>query len=494
MGVEIVFFTYNSLLERHLQKISRMEKKQFSKAKTNGDKPNEAVKTVTKSESAENGAEGIKPNEAVKTVTESRSTESGTKEHKAGKKQSELFYSVVANVAGGVLAAIIIAFATRFTSVYRNIMSIPNMATKDDIVGMVKTDDIANMVTTDDISNMVTTDDIANMATTDKIDNIINQVNELKERVGKVENNYNELNRTLGRIEGRLGTYLDADEELINKTNASCNSYENAYNESDNYVWEDLKLEVGRDYITGDIYTAEDLEDEIVILSYIDENNDEVFFKGSFNENNQWEGNCIINKYSNGNLKYIMNANYESGRLVTYNQVFSYVNSSNITVWAISSRTVGEEGNAGQTWTYFKEREWKKDFENEYLVADNIIDEKYFENRMNLKKEGYYNGYTSDGYFNDKSESAYMVKYSMDGYIRMFYSGQFVDGQPHDLTGNASVIAFGHDEENYYYYKGMINDISKIGDGWEKIPVEEVKKKFLSVDYSESLFLYGEVV
>lgn len=475
MSVEAVAVTYNSLLERHLQKISEMEKNELTMGNTEAVKPNEKVESEIKN---------VNESERVNDL------KGGSEEiEKKQNRKRELLYPIIIATAGEVLSVFIIAIVAGVTGIYSDIKSIPNMATKEDI---------ADMVTTTDIADMVTTADIADMATTNNINGMSKAIDELEGKIDDIDKEYDdkyeELIRSVGVLEGRLGIYVDPTMDVISKINETYSSYDNTYNESNNYVWMDLKQEVGRDFITGAPYTAEDLENEIVILSYIDENNDEVFFKGTFNENNQWEGNCIINKYSNGNLKYIMNANYESGKLITYNQVFSYVNSLNKEVWAISSRTVEEKGNAGQTWTYFKEREYKKYFENEYLTAENIINEEYFYNIMDLKIEGYYNGYTSNGYFNDESENAYMVRYNEDGYIRLFYTGRFVNGQAYDKTGSASVIAFGYDEENYYHYSGVIEDISKIGNGWEKISVDEVKKKIMNSNYSGPLVLYGDVV
>lgn len=119
---------------------------------------------------------------------------------------------------------------------------------------------------------------------------------------------------------------------------------------------------------------------------------------------------------------------------------------------------------------------------------------------MDLDIEGYYNGYTSDGYFNDENEdetedeTAYMIKYTEEGYVRLFYSGKFASGQPRDLSGKAVAISLGYDRENYYYYSGAIEDISKIGDDWRKISIEEIKQIITNGNYDSSLIWYGEVI
>lgn len=470
MNKETTFVDYNNMLVWYLREMVEMKilnkLKWKKKAKEQATEPCEVRQNTVKSQGEEDNENNYKP------------------------KTSDLrkfLHDVAVNVAGGILLLVITAIIALFTGIYKNIKSIPNLASKDDIVNMVTTSDIEDMATKDDITNMATQKDIEML--TAKIDGVDENYDILNEK-------YDELNRSIGVLQGRLGIVIEPNEDLINRMAQAFNSYDSASAESDHYVWVDTKQVVGKDITTGATYTAEDLENETVIFSYIDEKNNEVFFKGTYNENNQWDGNCIINKYLDGNLNFIMNADYESGELVSYHQVFSYVNASDTEVWAISSRTVEEDGNAGQTWTYFKEKEWKKDFEKNYLKAENIINEEYFYNIMirDLKIEGYYNGYTSDGFFNDENENAYMIKYTEDGYVRMFYSGSFADGQPYDTKGNALIISIGRDGKKYYYYSGKIDDTSPTTEDWKEISIDEIKKKIHDLNYEGPLNWYGEVI
>lgn len=470
MNKVMAFADYNILSEGRLQEIIEM-------------KMRDLIKWVNRSKKTEEP----KKMENAPQNSDERTKKKDNSDGKTG--ASKFVHDVAVNAIGGIVVAVVIAVWAGFTGIYNNIKSIPDLATKEDIENMVTTSDIENMVTTSDIENMVVKDDIKDTAKQNDIETLTKQIDNISQK-------YDNLNRSVGVIEGRLGIPVNPNAGFISKLTQTYASYDTVYNESTNNVWSDLSQEVGTDLTTGAIYTAEDLENETVILSYFDENNNEVYFKGKYNEDNKWEGNCIINKYSDGNLKYIMNADYESGKLVAYKQVFSYINSANMEVWAISSRTVEEEGNAGQTWTFFKEREWKKDFEKNYLKAENIINEEYFYNIMDLNMEGYYNGYTSDGYFNDenKNGNAYMIKYNEDGYVRMLYSGQFASGLPHDLTGNAFVIALGRDGTSYYYYDGKIEDFSQIEELWRKIEIEEIKQRIKGINYDGSLNWYGEIV
>lgn len=53
------------------------------------------------------------------------------------------------------------------------------------------------------------------------------------------------------------------------------------------------------DSITNLTYTAEELTDQKILLSYKSDDQ-EVFFYGQFNDENQWDGNCIISKERTG--------------------------------------------------------------------------------------------------------------------------------------------------------------------------------------------------
>ena len=464
---------YNGLVRGNLREIIEMKIKDKIKKKKQS-------KVESKKQSKEAAAE---TNE-----TESK------KPKEVGQSVLKFIREVAVNIVTTGVIALIVAVWAVISGVYSNIRSIPSLATKEDISQMVKTSDIEDMATTDDIKNIATKDDISDMATKKDIEG-------LQTRISSLETLYNDLNRSVGKLEGALDVVFQPNEYVKNEIGQTYDSYNSAYKKSEGTVWRPYVKVMGNDFKTGDPYTVEDVENKTMVVSYFDENNDEIFFKGRFNEDNKWDGNCVINKYRDGNLIFIMNANYRAGKLETYNQVFSYTNASNKEVWAISSREVGEEGNLGETRTYDKEGEWKKDFDNRYLQSECIFDEKDFygmmDSKMDLKLEGYYNGYTSDGYFNDTNENAYMVKYTEDGYVRTFYLGQFKDGQPYDLTGEAFAISLGYDGKNYYYYCGIIEDLSKISDiedGWQPISVEEIEQKINADDYICSLDWFSEEI
>ena len=67
-------------------------------------------------------------------------------------------------------------------------------------------------------------------------------------------------------------------------------------------------------------YTAADLINKKLILTYEIEDSD-IIFCGQFDENNNWNGQCIINVYNNELLSLATEAEYNSGELLSYKQI-----------------------------------------------------------------------------------------------------------------------------------------------------------------------------
>lgn len=219
--------------------------------------------------------------------------------------------------------------------------------------------------------------------------------------------------------------------------------------------WEDIEV-IAKDIKTGEEYNAEDLAGKKIILPYKNGNQD-VLFYGEFNENNSWDGNCIINVYDNDHLVLIMDAEYDNGDLLRYQQIIPYTVRTGEDVWIISNRVNMGEFNSGENWNYIRTNEIKKDFELNNVTEDSIINVELFKLKIDSCLESYYHGNTSDGYYNDDTGTAYWVKYAVDGTVRTLYVGRFRDGNFQDDTGNAWYITREEDTE-YMYFKGVFKD------------------------------------
>lgn len=206
-------------------------------------------------------------------------------------------------------------------------------------------------------------------------------------------------------------------------------------------------------------YTVTQVTKEKLLLPYI-ENGQEVYFYGQLSEQGNWDGNCLVNVYEDDELQFITDAIYDNGELLTCRQVFLYQTTGVKTpVWGVSKRTIKDDFNSGETYYYYREENYVKDFSLDNATPDDIFSADEFCNDfINGYLEGYYCGNTSDGYFNDESGTAYMKKYFQDGTIRTLYVGNFVHGQFDDRSGSAWIIGRENENTPYGLYNGRFVD------------------------------------
>lgn len=215
--------------------------------------------------------------------------------------------------------------------------------------------------------------------------------------------------------------------------------------------------DTGTDIKTGKRYKIKSLANKPILLFYT-EGKQEIYFYGQFNKKNHWNGDCIINVYENNELILINEANYSDGKLTKkYKQVFFYNNGSNKNVWAISNRKHKGEENIGDTQTYLY-KPIKQSFKQENVTVKNIISVSKFKTQQKLIKEGFYHGKTSNGYFNDKTGKAYMIKYGDDKKIRLLYCGKFENGNPQDHTNSAWSIVIDNKMKCYVWQQGYFSN------------------------------------
>lgn len=234
--------------------------------------------------------------------------------------------------------------------------------------------------------------------------------------------------------------------------------------------------------------TKESMENEPFIMQY-EEKGEDVFFYGQYNEHGQWNGKCIINRYKDSKLNSIMEAIYKNGELESYQQIFKGINFQDQKIWYVSNRIVEGAQTSGETVTYFFYGDYEKKFRNEEIKKEDILSVSDFTETIPSTIEGYYNGYVSNGKYNDDSGNAYLIKYNPDGIVRYLYKGKIKDGYPHDSTGNAWSISWGYANDGYYYYKGVFRDGNhgKVSKKWEPMTQEEIKEKIDPNDFAYPL-------
>lgn len=216
--------------------------------------------------------------------------------------------------------------------------------------------------------------------------------------------------------------------------------------------WKKSEDTVGIEKESGEEIKAGDLVNEKILMPY-KEDGKEIFFYGQFNENNHWDGNCVVNVYQNDTLILIMEADYNDGVLSNYKQAIPYRTQGSVDVWIISEREHVDNLNSGDSWSYVRENNYLKDFVFDEVDEKKILDIEAFESTIDLKLEAFYHGNTSEGFYNDDTGEAYLVKYADDGTVRTLYKGKFVNGDFVDDTGTAWYIT--KDEKtDYMYYRG----------------------------------------
>lgn len=292
----------------------------------------------------------------------------------------------------------------------------------------------------------------------------------INSRLEKLESQYSSLESQYNRLESQYSSLEDRTKTLENNIFevVKIQAYSNVISTIDtqfssikdeNFVMDLLFTNksdvIATDILTNTEYTVEQLADKRLLLTYEEEGNNVVFY-GRFNENNHWDGNCIINVYNGDKLIAITDGLYNDGILLQYKQAFIDADLSGKEKWFVSSRVHTEEYNTGKTLQYdYTEHKKKFDFSN--VALKDIVDVDSFISSLTSNVDSIYHGNTCNGQFNDDTGSAYYVSYDDSKSIKTLYVGNFKDGNFHDTTGKAWYITKAADTD-YMYYIGKFED------------------------------------
>lgn len=323
-----------------------------------------------------------------------------------------------------------------------------------------------------------------------KVDNIDDSVksikNEIKEmgkdinKIAVIEENAKGIDKRLEILENltskTLVLKLDVEQIPISKES------ELEYRLSDP-TWT-FEEKIAIDEKNGDKYSAGELVNREVLLSYT-ESGTYTIFRGKFNINNNWDGDCLINSYTDGSLSLVMEASYDDGQLLNYKQIIPYVTSQGEDAWIVSDREVKGDYNSGNSWSYYRTGDKEISFQPDNISEDDLITIDNFSEIDINRLEGFYHGNTSGGYYNDDTGQAYLVKYGKNGTIRTLYMGNMKDGECEDKTGKAWSISRDEELDEYVYYIGTFEDNGKIYKDAKHNPVVTVDEiKEIIKDYS----------
>ena len=237
------------------------------------------------------------------------------------------------------------------------------------------------------------------------------------------------------------------------------------------------KEEVVAKDITGKEYKAEDLKNKKLLIPYM-EDGYRIFFYGQFNENNVWDGECLLNTYGQNDdgsawvLKLITLADFDGGVMTSYTQIYPDEIHGDA-VWTYANRINQGELAKGETWRYLRDGDFteKIDYDkpDEALllypdalrkdVCKRLIHYYYGAIAPVLQPNG-----TSKYLYNDTSGEAYSISYyPTTGKVKTIYRGNFIKGVFSDTTGKAWSISCqaadaDHKKANYMFYQGTYID------------------------------------
>lgn len=326
-----------------------------------------------------------------------------------------------------------------------------------------------------------------------------NEIKVLKDDTEEVKDSYKEIDKKIDE----LTDLVKSDHEIFLEI-ASMDASETPYKVQmkDKYqvrteevknetrlaapTWENGNI-IGTDVNGDTIYNPEDLYNKPIITAYLDGKN-EVYFYGRFNENNHWNGRCILNVYEGNKLISIFEGVYDDGEIYSYKTIVVKEDDENKGeyIWLVNDRVNQGEYNSGETWKYTKHEDYIKGFTLEDVKEKQITTVDKFISSRNEKLLSYYKGNTSNGLYNDNTEKAYLIKYKNDGNLDLLYVGKVKNGYPNDNTGNAWSVAWGHADDGYYYYKGTFTNgkHGKAPKNWKPMTQEEINEKINPDDFA----------
>lgn len=295
-------------------------------------------------------------------------------------------------------------------------------------------------------------------------------VSKLEQHVADLENSIGKIQDSVDKVRDGVTDVKETNSSLIAKVEALEGNFSEVFTisikqndlpivessyELENPTW-DAEDIIASDLISGEEYSAGFLAGKKLLIPYTN-NGQEVVFFGQFNENYHWDKDCIINVYAHDKLILIMDAEYDDGKLVTYQQVLTETLQTGQDVWVVTEREHRADLNYGETWNYDRTEDYKKQFELDQVQMQDVVSAEDFIAKIDTPVDSYYRGNTSNGIYNDNTGEAYLVRYNEDGTVKVLYKGCFSDGKFDDSTGKAWELVF--DSSNginqYFYYKGI---------------------------------------
>lgn len=328
-----------------------------------------------------------------------------------------------------------------------------------------------------------------------QVSDLADNVGKTQESVDKVRDDITSVRETnsslIAKVEALEGNFSEVFTISIKQNDLPI--VESSY-ELENPTW-DAEDIIASDLVSGEEYSAGFLAGKKLLVPYTN-NGQEVVFFGQYNENYHWDKDCIINVYANDELILIMDAEYDDGKLVTYQQVLNETLQTGQDVWVVTEREHRADLNYGETWNYDRIEDYAKQFELDQVQMQDVVSAEDFITEINTPVDSYYRGNTSNGIYNDNTGEAYLVRYNEDGTVKVLYKGCFADGKFDDSTGEAWELVF--DSSNginkYFYYKGIFRKGNRANSKKiDYVTREQIEQIITGMEFSCDMEWYDKV-
>lgn len=308
-------------------------------------------------------------------------------------------------------------------------------------------------------------------------------IKDIKEELEEIDDSLDELTKLtyLGRASSDNNGNASAIPVVFSEGYVPKLEFENNSAQLSNPSWignnEKIAKALGNEKIE---YTSGELQNKRFVTMY-EEGDKEIYFLGKYNEDNHWDGECVLNVYNNNELIAILEGIYDNGKLGKYKRIACDENGK----WTFTDREAFEGYTDGETWNYEKKESIEQKIEAEHFDETGILGAEQVLDHIDKKIISYYKGKTSKGSYNSQNEEACLVLYDEDGNVRYLYVGQMKDGKEYDDSGKAWSISWGYGNDGYYYYEGVFEGRhGETPEDWKPMTSDEIKKKVNPDDFA----------
>lgn len=307
----------------------------------------------------------------------------------------------------------------------------------------------------------------------DEISNLTTDVSEMREYLYSddgVKDQLGEFSDKMDKVTNLLNiTAIKADVTTEEYIRSNVSIVDNDISNSTSSISSDTCIGTDSE---GNVYIAKNLVDKTILLTYT-EDDKEIYFLGQYNKNYHWNGYCVINTYdADGKLNSINESNFDDGNRLDYE---SFYLSDKQNEWIYTDRDCKKETNEGISIRYKSNFSKQKNFTATNVRVSDLIYIESMKEYDNKEILSYYMGKTSNGVYNDDSGNAYLVMYNSEGFVSVYYKGNFKDGYFEDENAIEIVLDESYNINKYFLYNGGFTRGERISDdGIKYITQDEI--------------------